>query len=957
MRRFRDISIRTKFLFLMSFAAFVALLLISVSLYIYEKRTAERFLASQLVSMADIVAFNSAHSVAAHDYVAVSEILRSLRFKPDIASAVISDREGRLFSRYDRQGGDAAKVAVEMRKMFPDTKAIGEQLRKNDKIMRRSGGYLHMVRPVLVDSEMVGAVYLVDDMGQMRRRLQAYAFVVLCISALTLFVVLFIAAKLHNLFTAPLRELMRSMRDVTTGQEYSVRMEKQGNDEFGVLIDHFNAMLSEIQNRDKKLQDYSTSLQKMVGARTDELSRTNKELEIVVGDLERAKAAAEAASRAKSEFLATMSHEIRTPMNGILGMTELLRGTGLNNRQLRFAQTIQRAVDSLMGVINDILDFSKIEAGKLELEEHSFDLRELIEDTAEMMAEGAHLKGLELIPVIPAGMPRLFAGDSNRFRQVLVNLLSNAIKFTEKGQILLRVETVGENDEDVTFLVAVEDSGIGISAEIKERIFDAFSQADSSTTRKYGGTGLGLAISKKLVSLMGGDIGVVSEPGRGSTFWFRVALRRLPDEVHDDEQLMKNLLGLRVLIVDDNPLNRSILKNQVRLWGMSSETAENGSEALAMLENAHAAGRFYDIVLLDWHMPEMDGIELTERIREKYGKKNLLLVMLSSAPFDEEALRAGKAGIDLYLTKPVRQSLLFDCLINLLEKASRKTMEAADDPVAISRENVSYGGRVLLVEDNLVNQDVAREMLGHMGCRVEVAGNGRGAVEAFARQEFDLILMDCHMPEMDGFAAAREIRRLEASRGGEKQVPIIALTGDVQLGIRDECREAGMNDYLSKPFYMTDLQQVLGRWMTGRVVTPSTGFADEENRVHEDGNDHFVLDRERLDMIKSMSSLDNPDVLDRIIGMYMESSPEILRAIHGAVHKRDGAELGEAAHSLKTSSANLGAMDLASLCKKLEDFGREQKAGEAEEYLDHLDALYQGVVDALGKELEKKNDA
>ncbi|MFH1214984.1 MAG: response regulator [Pseudomonadota bacterium] len=956
MRKFRDISIKAKFLILMSLAAVVALLFISSSLFIYEKRTARRFLSSQLSTMADVVAANSAPLIVAHDYVAVSETLRSLWLKPEIAAAVIYDRQGRVFSRYDRQGDDAPEVAVEMRKLVPDSKSIGEQLKKYASIVDSSGSYLHIVRPVMVNGDMVGAIYLVDDMTQIRSRLHDYFFVVICISTVTLLVVMAIATKLHNLFTAPLRELMRSMNDVTTGEEYSVRMEKQSNDEFGILVDHFNAMLSDIQNRDKKLQEYSSSLQKMVGARTDDLSKANKELELMVHDLERAKAAAESANKAKSEFLATMSHEIRTPMNGILGMTELLRGTGLNNRQLRFAQTIQRAVDSLMGVINDILDFSKIEAGKLELEEHSFDLRELIEDTSEMMAEGAHLKGLEVIPMIPEDMPKLFSGDSNRLRQILVNLLSNAVKFTEQGQVLLRIEMVSENIEEVTFLFAVEDTGIGMSPETREHIFDAFSQADSSTTRKYGGTGLGLAISKKLVSLMGGDIGVVSESGKGSTFWFRVSLRRISDDSQDDEQLMKNLLGLRVLIVDDNPLNRAILKNQVRSWGMSSETAENGADALVILENSYADAKPYDVVLLDWHMPEMDGIELTKRIRAQYRKKNLLLVMLSSASFDEESLKATRAGVDLYLTKPVRQSLLFDCLINLLEKSPPKFAEPETVAPDLPMASVSYGGRVLLVEDNMVNQDVAREMLKHMDCQVEVAENGHRAVDAFARQEFDLILMDCHMPEMDGFAAAREIRRIEDEQGRVKRVPIIALTGDVQTGIREECRESGMNDYLSKPFYMTDLQQALGRWLTGRVLSASKGYAGEEDEG-SGGDDHFVLDRERLDMIKSMNSPDNPAVLDRIIGIYMESSPEILRAIHGAVQKGDGSELSEAAHSLKTSSANLGAMDLSSFCKKLEDLGREQKTGEAGEYLDHLDALYQIVIDALGKELEKKSDA
>lgn len=961
MPRLRDISIRTKLFLLMSFTAFLALALVATSLVIYEKTNAGKFYSRQLISMADIIALNSGAALAFQDEGAARKILNSLAAKPDIVLALLHDKEGNVFSRYRRPEVNKEELVAELLRLYPDKKKILEELEAKGGITFMSAKHMHVIRPVRIGNNLVGAIHLVDDMELLYSRLRTYYTVVLVIVVITFFVVLALAARLQQLFTGPLLELMQSMETVRREKNYAVRVRKKSNDEFGTLIDRFNDMITEVQSRDGELQEYSSGLEKMVETRTRELSRAYEELASLVADLEKAKEASEQGSKAKSEFLATMSHEIRTPMNGILGMTELLRGTGLNKRQLRFIQTIQRAVDSLMEVINDILDFSKIEAGKLELESHIFNLRELLEDTAEMMAEGAHLKGLELIPVLPDHLPQVLAGDSNRLRQIIVNLLSNAIKFTDTGEVMLQVEPVSEKGNEVTLRFAVQDTGIGITPEIKESIFQAFSQADSSTTRKYGGTGLGLSISRKLVELMGGEIGVNSELGEGSTFWFTVTFIRLhPEEGSDDKQFMKNLVGLRVLIVDDNAVNRAILKNQVSYWGMSSDTAENGFQALEKLQAAAGAGKPYDVAIIDWHMPEMDGIELARLIRKDFGKKDLHLVMLSSAPFDEKLVKATEAGIDLYLSKPVRQSLLFSCLTTLREEAASVGAGEGEEQSAgpLLAESLPFRARILLVEDNLVNQDVAREMLQCMNCQVKVAENGRAALDAAAQKEFDLILMDCHMPEMDGFTAAGEIRRREVENGTKRRVPIIALTGDVQTGVREQCQAAGMDDFLSKPFYMNDLQNMLGRWLAGRIVPQAaTAAAPESGAPAEETQTKSLLDQKRLDMIRAMQRPDNPSVLDRIIIMYNENSPEIVRAIHEALKKADAEALREAAHSLKTSSANLGATELASLCKELEDLGSRGKTEEAAgELLDRLDDTYQEVISALALELEKTSN-
>ena len=686
--------------------------------------------------------------------------------------------------------------------------------------------------------------------------------------------------------------------------------------------------------------------------REHRLEEAKNQLEETVQNLENALVDARIASKAKSEFLSTMSHEIRTPMNGILGMTELLLNTGLKERQRHFADTILRSADSLLAIINDILDFSKIEAGKLELEEKVFDLRELVEDVADMMAERAHFKGLELLPVFTGSMPMAAEGDSNRLRQVLVNLLSNAIKFTNSGEVVVRIEEVAAEGEKRTFRVAVEDTGIGVNPEQKDHIFELFSQADSSTTRKYGGTGLGLTISRQLVELMGGEIGVDSVPGRGSVFWFTVQFPCYPDSGERHlERKNGNLLGMRLLIVDDNATNRDILTNQVRSWGVTSVAVENGTQALEMLRKSAAEDMPYDVALLDWHMPEMDGIELARQIRADRAISDICLIMLSSASYDDQSSLASLAGVELYLSKPVRQNLLFNALLSQVAKHEDGSVARQNN--LLSSHRVVFDAHILLVEDNLINQDVCRQMLRMMECRVDMSENGREAVRAAFGKKYDLILMDCHMPEMDGFTATEEIRSNEAKEGKER-VPIIALTGDVQVGTREQCLAAGMDDYLSKPFYMNSLQNVMEKFLKA-----STIVSEKIERVlgpEELSQGSSFLDQARLDMIRSLQRPDRPNVLKKIIDLYQQNAPALLRSILDAVSSGDDLLLQEAAHSLKTASANLGAIKLAAICKELEDYGHQKNYEAATSLLDTLEGVFQEALGALGAELEKIYD-
>jgi two-component system sensor histidine kinase/response regulator len=888
MHPLRNFSLRGKLTSVIMITCSVAVLIACSVFAVYDVTTFRRSIASELETIAKITGANMTAALTFGDSNAANEILNSVNIQTHIVEGCVYKKDGTVFAEF-RRGG--SKESFTPPAPLPDQTTF-----VSDSLL-----VFHQIR---LGEEVVGSIYMKSDLGELHARIVSFSVIIWSVFLASFLISFLLAFRLQQVISQPIFELAQIASAVSSNKNYALRAAKRNPDEIGILFDRFNEMLDQIQQREAALLSARDMLELRVDLRTSELQKE-------VFERKQAQEAAQAANRAKSEFLANMSHEIRTPMNGILGMTELTLDTELTADQREYLGMVKTSADLLLVLLNDILDFSKIEAGKLDLNLTQFPLRESLGDTLKTLGLRAHQKSLELAWKVNEGVPEHLVGDLGRLRQILVNLIGNALKFTQRGEVLLLVEKRRDLSKEVELQFSVRDTGIGIAKDKQSEIFAPFTQADGSTTRLYGGTGLGLGIAARLVEMMGGQIWVDSELGRGSTFHFTVRFGIAEDRNQERRVLDPEVLqDSSVLIVDDNKTNRIILLEMLTQWGVRAEAVDGARTALAAYDRAYTANLPFDLVITDLHMPGMDGFGLVEEIRRKPGSTRIPILMLSSGSQPSDRARCRDLSIAAYLTKPVQPSELLDALLDELAKEKPERPKGITLPQPIGGEGDPL--KVLIAEDNAVNRLLARRLLEKHGNTVRVVENGQEALVAIEQERPDLVLMDVQMPVMDGLEAIHAIRAEEQTSG--LHLPIVALTAHAMKGDRERCLSAGADEYLAKPIRAAELFAALGRMRAGNIGPGSSPAPIEA--------DVLPSSLAVIDLKETLHRVGDQETLEELAKLFIEECPKLMAQIRQSLATSDGISLERSAHSLQGAAASLGAPGISRASQELQKLAR-----------------------------------